>query len=133
MDAINLILSQLVGFFLWLLVFPFRILVGFFDPILSPITAVFDLSAFLDGLETLRPFFTDVNWFIPFGAAASILVATAGITLLALLVNFFADHFVSGFVSFCLDLLYGLVQNTLSGIHRFLDGVLRIIGLRSSS
>lgn len=127
LGILGVVLNQLLGFFLWLLVFPFRILVGFFDPILSPITAIFDVSGFLSMLDVLRPFFRDVNWFIPFGAATSILVATAGITLLALLVNVFADNFVGNFGHFAMTIMQWMVNNAINGIKRFVDGLLRIL------
>lgn len=131
MDVVNLVLDQLFGFFLWLIVFPFRVLVGFFDPIFAPITAVFDVTAFLDGIETLRPFFSAVNWFIPFGAAASIMVATAGITLLALLVNLATANHIVFFGQFAMGVLEIMIRRTLDGVKKFLDGILRLIKLRS--
>lgn len=76
----NLLVNQITGFALWLILIPFRAVVSLLDPIMTPIMSPLEsVVGFVSTVETLKGFFTDVNYFIPFAAATAIIRATFGI------------------------------------------------------
>lgn len=126
MDFINLVASQLVGFFLWLIVFPLRLIIAVLDPVFEPISTAIDVDAFLDGIDFLRPFFSDVNWFIPFGAALGVLGATVVVMFVLVLIDFAVSNGVGHFGSFAMGVMWHMVQNLVDGIKRVLGGIFKL-------
>lgn len=120
MDFWDAIFSQFSGFVLWLLVFPLRVVVGLLDPVFSPVTALFDFSAFMDGLQVLRGFFDDVNWFIPFYALVGIIEVTFVAMLVLLCINAFAATTLGEFVSVSRSFLVNVVENAIDDIKQLL-------------
>lgn len=109
-DVLGLIFNQLTGFLLWVVVTPARLLIALFDPVFGPLVSTFNLSAFVQGFENLRGFFTDVNYFVPFFAAVSIIRATIDVALLYGLFRMFGGVSIHGFMRIVLDVLSWMVQ-----------------------
>lgn len=124
MDFINAVLSQLFGFFLWVLVTPARLVIAALDPVFSPMTALLDFQAFIDGIQTLRPFFADVNYFIPFAAALGILGATIVFAFLWVCFCYAALFNVQGFVGFSLSILSHFVIGAVDKAKQWIRSII---------
>lgn len=124
MDFIDAVLSQLVGFFLWVLVTPLRLIIGVLDPVFSPMTALLDIDSFLDGIEVLRPFFRDVNYFIPIGAALGVFGATVLFAFLWCCFCYTVLFNVKGFGNFTLSILAHVVIDAVDHIKVLVRGVI---------
>lgn len=126
MDFINAVLTQLFGFFLWVLVTPARLVIAALDPVFSPMTALLDFDAFIDGIQTLRPFFADVNYFIPFGAALGILGATILFAFLWVCFYYAVVFNVEGFASFTLSILSHFVIGAVDKVKFWIRSILML-------
>lgn len=124
LDFIDSVISQLVGFFLWLIVTPLRLVIGVLDPVFSPMTALLDFDAFLSGIEVLRPFFRDVNYFIPFGAALGVLGATVIFAFLWVCFCYAVLFNVKGFGSFSMSILAHVVIDAVDHIKVLIRGII---------
>lgn len=113
--------DQLLGFFFWLLVMPIRLAVGLLDPVFSPITAIFDFTTFIEGIQVLRGFFDDVNWFIPFYAMVTLIEAATLIMLILLLANTFAAATVGEFGEMFMSLAVHVIKNFFDDVKQFIQ------------
>lgn len=115
--------EQFLGFILWLLVTPIRVVVAFLDPIFDPITALFDFSGFMETLQVLRGFFDDVNWFIPFYPFVAIIEATMLGMFVLLLANVFAGYTMTEFGSLFMMLLGKVIEKIYDKAKEFLESI----------
>lgn len=115
--------DQLLGFFFWLLVMPIRLAIGLLDPVFSPITAIFDFTSFIDGIQVLRGFFDDVNWFIPFYPFVAIIEATMLAMFVLLLANVFAGYTMTEFGSLFMMLLGKVIEKVYDKVKEFLESI----------
>ena len=123
MEFIDIVLSQLVGFFLWVLVTPLRLVIGVLDPVFEPMTTLLDMQPFLAGIETLRPFFRDVNYFIPFGAALGVLGATVLFAFLWTCFIYAVTWNLRGFGGFSMSILTHVVMDAVDKVKLAIRGI----------
>lgn len=123
-DLVNLFINAFTGFIFWLIVTPLRLVVVLLDPIFGSLTDVFDFSGFLQVMEPLRGFFTDVNYFLPFAAAVGMIRATIDVMLLYTIGRGFSAMTVGHFATIVLNLLTGLVQDAKDRVKKLVTGVL---------
>lgn len=123
-DAFNLIASGFIGFCLWLIVTPFRLVVALLGPVFLPVVAVFDPAALIDGMQPLRGFFTDVNYFLPFFTCVVIIRATLGVMFLYTVARGLGTTSVGSFVAVIVELLRNRLEEIVDVIKR---GILAIL------
>ena len=123
-DIVGLVLSQFLGFVLWILVMPIRLLVGFLDPIFSPITALFDFSGFMSTLSQVAGFFNDVNYFVPLYAMVSILQVTIGVAFILNCIQSYSLVTVSLFGNFVMYATRFVVDNFIDKAKSIIERVI---------
>lgn len=127
LDAISWLMSQLLGFFLWLAIWPLEAVAAFFDPVLgSEVDSILDfITLVTDGFSGLTSVFADVNYFFPFYAFIAVIGAvwvfefllvvfhisawSIGVDLRALLTNL-VSNIVFGMVDKASDLISKVVM-----------------------
>lgn len=127
MDFVNQVASAFVGFCLWLLVFPLRLLIGVLDPVFSPITAMIDFTGFYVQLDLLRGFFSDVNYFVPFGVAVGLFGSTVVVAFVLFLLNRVGYDVVGIFVGFGTRTLWHVVEYAADTVHIWAARIVRFL------
>ena len=110
-DLVGMVLQTFLGFVLWVMVTPLRLLIGFLDPIFSPVTALFDFSQFIGVLHDLQGFFNAANYFVPFYAMVSIIQVTLGVAFILNLIQSFGLVTFSLFGEYVMVALRVVFQN----------------------
>lgn len=123
-EIVGLVASDLLGFVLWLLVMPIRLLVAFFDPIFSPITALFDFSGFSAVLGQVAGFFNDVNYFVPLYAMVSIMQVTIGVAFVLACIHSYSLMTISYFGDFSIWAAKSVLRNIVDKGKQLLEKVI---------
>lgn len=120
-SLMNLFFNQLTGFFLWLLVTPLRLVVALLDPIFGGLWDFLDPTSFLSQIEVLKGFFTDVNWFLPFGACVGIVRLVLQVMFLVTCAKAAEVTFIGEFAALSKQVFHMVLDRAVNGIFKILD------------
>lgn len=122
----NLFINQLTGFALWLLLLPFRVVVALLDPIARPfMNPLSQVVEFVSTIETLKGFFTDVNWFIPFAAASAIIRLTFQCAFVLAVMQIVGGATFSTFQDLIVDMVKSQLRAVGDGVSKVLHALAR--------